>query len=198
MTFICKLSVPYNIKSHRHSKPIIKRCNDENKAGENPHVLNPKRKKERWIRAPVWRRSSGSDSQLIQCRGLTKLPPPDPPRPKDCGGLMEGRASPPPTLISFRLVLSISIKYCFITRLSTHRRPAYLAAASGVARHSSSLALTLTFAHLARLSWVKQSNLGDCYPPGFCLAKVWGECNKERNAALTSKGIIPMLSPFTP
>lgn len=176
---MCKLSVPYNIKSHRHSKPIIRDVMMRTRL-DKIHmfsILKEKRGDELGLLYGGDR--SGSDSQLIQCRGLTELPPPDPTRAKDCGGLMEGRASPPPTLIWFRLVLSISIKYCFITRLSTHRRPAYLAVASGVARHSSSLALTLTFAHLAPLSWVKQSNLGDCYPPGFCLAKVWGGVIKK-------------------
>lgn len=189
----------YNIKSHGHSKSIIRDVMMRTRL-EKIHMLSTLKEKKGdelgLLYGGDW---SGLDSQLIQCRGLTELPPPDPPRPKDCGGLIEGQASLPPTLIWSRLVLSISIKYCFITRLSTHRRPAYPAVASGVARHSSSLALTLTF---ARLSWVKQSNLGDCYPPGFGLAKVCvcggGSCNKERNAALTSKGIIPMLSPFTP
>lgn len=166
--------MPYNIKSHRHSKPIIRDVMMRTRL-EKIHMLSTLKEKKRDELGLLYGGDqSGLDSQLIQCRGLTELPPPDPPRPKDCGGLIEGQASLPPTLIWSRLVLSISIKYCFITRLSTHRRPAYLAVASEMARHSSSLAFTLTFTHLAWLSWVKQSNLGDCYPPGFCLAKMWG------------------------
>lgn len=75
--------------------------------------------------------------------------------------------SPPPTLISSPLVFFISMKYFFRAHLSAHGRAAYLGLTNRAALHFFSLAMTLTFAHLTRLLRVKQTNFGDCYPPGF-------------------------------
>lgn len=108
-----------------------------------------------------------------QWRGFTtELPPPDQSRPKSCGELMGGQVildlpTPPNTNMISSCALYTHEILIYNTLIGTQQDSlAHLT--NRVALHSSSLALTLTFAHLTQVQRVKQSSVGDCYPPGFC------------------------------
>lgn len=122
------------------------------------------------------RAQRGDNEDSVQWIYSTELPPPDQSQPKSCGGLMWGQVIPPrhPTpnaISSCALFIHEALIYSITAgQLSSDGPPMSCGCEISILGFSErSLPLTLTlFGVWHNHCGSKQSNLGDCNPPGFC------------------------------